>query len=76
MLCCLLIALGAAPGGAWLIGPSQLACCNGRAWLMPLVVAFGLSLAAALAAWTMLRLLLPGLSVFPPLCRALLAGVI
>ena len=76
MLCCLLIALAATPAGAWLIGPSRLACCDGRIWLTPLALAFGLSLAAALSAWAMLWLLLPGFTAFYPFCRALLAGAI
>ena len=76
MLCCLLIALAAAPGGAWLIGPSQFACCNGRGWLMPLALGFGLALAASLSAWAMLWLLLPGFQLFHPFCRVLLGGAI
>ncbi|HJR55684.1 MAG TPA: hypothetical protein VJ798_03820 [Rhizomicrobium sp.] len=76
MLCCFLIALAAAPGGAWLIGPSQLACCNGRAWLLPGALAFGLSLSAALAAWVLLWLLLPGFALFHPLCLVVLGVAI
>ena len=78
MFCCLLIALAAAPGGAWLIGSSQPACCSGRNWTMPLALGFGLSLAAALSAWMLLLLLLPGFDAFRPLCRvgAFLAGAI
>jgi hypothetical protein len=78
MLCCVLLAAAATPFGAFLIGPSPLACCDGRIWLRPALLAFGLSLAAALAGWALLWLLLPGFSPFRPLCRvgALLAGAI
>jgi hypothetical protein len=75
MLCCFLIALAAAPGGAWLIGPGQ-TCSNRRVWLLPGALAFGLSLSAALSAWTLLWLLLPGFQLFHPFCRALLGGAV
>jgi hypothetical protein len=76
MLCCFLIALAAAPGGAWLLGPAQAGCSNSRVWLLPGALAFGLSLSAALSAWALLWLLLPGFQLFHPLCRALLGGAI
>lgn len=76
MLCCFLLALSATPVGAWLIGPSQLACCSGRAWLLPAAFAFSLSLAAAMSAWALLWLLLPRFEMFQPLCRVFLAGAI
>lgn len=79
MLCCFLIAAAASPLGAWLIGPSQLACCGGaRVWAMPLALAFGLALTAALGMWAAMALLLPGFDAFQPVCRvgAWLARVI
>lgn len=78
MFCCLLIAVAATPAGAWLIGPSQRACCDGRVWAMPVALAFALSLTAALSAWVAMALLLPGSGRFGPLCRvgAFLAGAI
>ena len=76
MLCCLLVALTATPAGAWLIGPSRLACGAGRAWLLPATYAFGLSLAAAMSAWALLWLLLPGFEILHPVCRAVLGGAI
>jgi hypothetical protein len=36
---------------------------------MPLALAFALSLAAALSAWLMVALLLPGVDLFQPVCR-------
>lgn len=70
MLCCLLIALAATPAGAWLIGPKAPDCCGtARAWALPVVQAFAAALAAALAGWAVLWLLLPTRDLFEPLCR-------
>jgi hypothetical protein len=68
--------VAATPAGAWLIGPSQLACCAGRTWLPPVAAAFGLSLAAAMSAWALLWLLLPRFEIFHPICRAFLDRMI
>ncbi len=70
MLCCLLIALAATPGGAWLIGPSSLACCGRlRAWIGPMAQAFTAALLAAMAAWAIIALMAPSQDLFQPLCR-------
>jgi hypothetical protein len=69
LLCCFLIALAATPAGAWLIRPPALACCGISSWATPLALAFALTMAAAMAVWAGLWLLLPRFDAFQPFCR-------
>jgi len=79
LLCCILIAMAATPAGAWLIGPSQLACCSGaRAWARPVAQVFAAALLTTMTVWAVLWLMLPAHDLFQPMCRvgAFLAGTV